>query len=83
MVYSSGPLNFFNAVIIFTFKINNCFIKRMKQEFPDGLVVKDSMLSLLWLGFDPWSEEFLHAVGVDKKKNEIKPSTKRLNMPIF
>ena len=23
------------------------------QEFPSGLEVKDSVLSLLWLGFDP------------------------------
>ena len=23
-------------------------------EFPGGLMVKDSVLSLLWHGFDPW-----------------------------
>ena len=30
--------------------------KNIKQEFPGGLLVKDSALSLLWLGFDlyPW-----------------------------
>lgn len=27
-------------------------------EFPAGLVVKDSALSLLWLRFDPWPENF-------------------------
>ena len=27
-------------------------------EFPAGLVVKDSALSLLWLRFDPWPKNF-------------------------
>ena len=28
------------------------------EEFPGGLVVKDSALSLLWLGFDLWPRNF-------------------------
>ena len=28
------------------------------MEFPGGMVVKDSALSLLWLGFDPWTGNF-------------------------
>ena len=28
------------------------------REFPGGLVVKDLVLSLLWLGFDPWCRNF-------------------------
>ena len=28
------------------------------REFPGGLAVKDSALSLPWLGFDPWSGKF-------------------------
>ena len=29
------------------------------MEFPGGLVVKDSALSLLWLRFDSWPGNFL------------------------
>ena len=32
--------------------------KHRSEEFPGGLVVKDSALSLLWLGFDPWPGTF-------------------------
>ena len=32
--------------------------KEPVQEFPGGLLVKDSTLSLLWLGFDPWPGNF-------------------------
>ena len=28
------------------------------KEFPGGLAVKDSVLSLLWVGFDPWPRNF-------------------------
>ena len=31
------------------------------EEFPGGLGVKDLALSLLWLGFDPWPENFCMA----------------------
>ena len=37
------------------------------MEFPGGLVVKDSVLSLLWLGGLP-GLELPHAVGAAKKK---------------
>ena len=33
-------------------------IKTTMKEFPAGLVVKDSALSLLWLGFHPWPGNF-------------------------
>ena len=39
------------------------------MEFPGGLVVKDSVLSLLWLGVLP-GLELPHAVGAAKKKGE-------------
>ena len=32
--------------------------KDMHQEFAGSLSVKDSALSLLWLGLDPWPENF-------------------------
>ena len=38
------------------------------MEFPGGLAVKDSVLSLLWHEFNPWPRELPHAVGVTKKK---------------
>ena len=41
------------------------------MEFPDGLVVKDLALSLLWLGFNPWPGDF-HAVGMAKKTHKTK-----------
>ena len=39
------------------------------SEFPGGLEVKDSALSLLWFIFDPWPWELLHVAGVAEKKN--------------
>ena len=48
----------------------------MEKQSPGDLVVKDSVLSLqwlglsLWLGFDRWSWELLHAVGAAKKKKD-------------
>ena len=33
-------------------------LKDAISEFPGGLVVKDSALSLLWFEFDPWSMNF-------------------------
>ena len=35
-----------------------CISKTDFLEFPDGLVVKDPALSLLWLGFNPWPGSF-------------------------
>ena len=38
-------------------------------EFPAGLVVKNSVLSLLWLRFEPWLENFrMHAQLKEKEK---------------
>ena len=31
---------------------------KMNQEFPGGLAVKDLALSLLWVKFKPWPENF-------------------------
>jgi len=46
------------------FLIKYIFIKSMHNlQFPGGPVIKDQMLSLLWLEFDPWPE-----AGVAKKK---------------
>ena len=36
---------------------------KIQQEFPGSLVIKDSVLSLLWLGFDPWPMNFFHGYG--------------------
>ena len=33
-------------------------VERSVLEFPSGLVVKDLVLSLLWLLFDPWPWNF-------------------------
>lgn len=30
------------------------YLKKMGEEFPGGLMGKDTVLSLLWLGFTPW-----------------------------
>lgn len=43
---------------------------RTNQEFPSGLAVKDSRLSLLWCGFYPWLGHFCHRHG--PKKNQYK-----------
>ena len=44
-------------------------------EFPGHLVAKDPALSLLWLGFDPWSMGSSHDTGVAKGKK--KTTTKK------
>ena len=35
-------------------------------------VIKDPVLSLVWLGFNPWPQELLHAAGMAKKKKKKK-----------
>ena len=62
----------------------------MEKQSPGDLVVKDSVLSLqwlgllLWLGFDRWSWELLHAVGAAKKKKKKKKKMEGiLNPPIL
>ena len=47
-------------------------MKIRAKEFPDGLVVKESVLSWLWLGFDPWLGNFLMLWVRSKKKKEKK-----------
>ena len=53
----------------FSFICDDC-LKINVLGFPSGLVVKDSALSLLWLGFDPWPRELPHAADVTKKKKK-------------
>jgi len=43
-------------------------VKEPFWEFPGGLVVKDLVLSVLWLGSDSW--ESLHAAGVAKNQTK-------------
>jgi len=40
-------------------------------EFPGGQVIKDSSLSLLWLGFNLW-QEILHAAAQPEEKKYLK-----------
>ena len=42
------------------------------MEFHGGLVVKDSALSLLWLGLDPWPRNFCMLWVQPKKKKKKK-----------
>ena len=50
--------------------------KKSRWEFPDGLSVKDSVLSLvwlrllLWLEFDPWPGNFFMPQAQPKRKKE-------------
>ena len=51
--------------------------KKYVVAYPGGLAVRDSALSLLWLGlllwlgFDLWPRKFLHATGTAQKKEKI------------
>ena len=56
MITMSGQIGNFSREMEIISK--NIFRKDQNSEFPGGLVVKDSALSLLWLGFDPWPENF-------------------------
>ena len=47
------------------------------QEFPGGLVVKDLVLSLLWLGFHPWPRTSACLRHNQKKKKKKKGSSRR------
>ena len=41
--------------------------------FPGDLAVKDpALLSLLWLWFNPWPQELVHAAGMAKNNNNNK-----------
>ena len=57
------------------FGCQNVYIERSWHEFPGSLVVKDLVLSLLWLGFDPWSRNFCMSRAWSKIK--IKNKTKK------
>ena len=50
----------------------------MTEEFPGSLVVKDLVLLLLWLGFDPWPGNFHMPQIQPKQKQKQKPMTKSL-----
>ena len=52
--------------------------KNYKTGFPDGLVVKDPMLSLLWCGFDPWLGNLHILWAWPKKKERIEEEENRL-----
>ena len=45
--------------------------KMIIEEFLGGLVVKESALSLLWLGFDPWPRNFHMLWAQPKTKKQI------------
>ena len=45
--------------------------KMPEREFPGGLEVKDSVLSLLWLGFNPWPVN-IHMPWMQPPKNSRK-----------
>ena len=51
------------------------------EEFPGGLVVKDSVLSLLWLGLDPWPGNFCMLQVQLKKKNKKTKKQKNKKTP--
>ena len=51
--YSPGAFFCGGGVVIIPFSIQPVL------GFPGGLAVKDSALSLLWLGFSPWSGNFM------------------------
>ena len=42
-------------------------LRLQNKDFPEGLVVKDPTLLLLWLRCDPWLE-LLHAAGAAGKE---------------
>ena len=55
-------------------------IENKNWELPGGLAVKDLMLSLLWLRFDPWPGSFhmsaCHGYSQKKKKKKKKKENK-------
>ena len=67
--------------MIYTLLSNCSFSNKKNSEFPHGLVVKDSALLPLWLGFDTWPRELLHAMGMAEKNKELK-SKKRNSVVI-
>ena len=51
----------------------NSAIYSKKYKPPGGLEVKDSALSLLWPGLNPWAQELPYATGMAKKKKKKGP----------
>ena len=58
-------------------------IKEYFQEFPDSLEVKDSVLALLRLRFDPWPRNFYMPWAWQKNKNKTKAKTKTKTKQLF
>ena len=50
----------------------NSLLKTDKLGFPGGLVVKDSVLSLLWLEFSPWARNLCMPWAQPKKVISMK-----------
>ena len=49
-----------------------------REEFPNGLAVKDSALSLLWHRFNPWPRNFcMPQTGLENKTKQKSPQNKK------
>ena len=57
--------------------MNVGYITDLSWEFPGGIVVNDSALSLLWLSFDPWPMNFQMAWVWPKQTNK-KPKNRSI-----
>ena len=59
--------------------------RKAGQEFPGGLAIKDSALSLLWLGFNPWPGNFCMpgAHPLTPPKKTLANLYRGSNLPIF
>ena len=57
--------------------------KKKRQEFPGGLMVKDLVLSLLWLGFDSKPTSLLYAMSMAKRKGKEKSHFSLFEMAII
>ena len=53
----------------------NFAVKAVIVEFPGDLVVRDSALSRLWLGFASWPGSFCMLQVQPKKKKKVKKTT--------
>ena len=51
------------------------------REFPGSLAVKESVLSLLWLGFSPWLGYFIACMHGQKKNKNKNKKTERQEFP--
>ena len=64
-----------NNTVPCIYEVVSKHLKEWMLEFPGGLVVKDLVLSVLWLGFDPWPGNFCTSRGWPKKKKKKKGCT--------